>query len=95
PVALAMAPLADAVVASGLPAGVVNLLTGLPEEVLPWLADGGPDVLDVTGAPAQRADLEARCAGGSTRVVATDGTADLRTATAFCDLATVWQPAVV
>jgi acyl-CoA reductase-like NAD-dependent aldehyde dehydrogenase len=64
--------LAGAVVAAGLPDGVVNVLTGRTAELAPWLA-GHRDVqaVDLCGAPAaQRVDLEQVAAGSVKRVLA-------------------------
>lgn len=63
--------LTDAVVASGLPDGVLNVLTGRTAELAPWLA-GNIDVraIDLCGAPAaQRIDLEQVAAGSAKRVL--------------------------
>lgn len=58
-------------VASGLPAGVLGVLTGRTAELAPWLA-AHPDVdaINLVGAPrAQRHDLELVAAGALTRVI--------------------------
>jgi acyl-CoA reductase-like NAD-dependent aldehyde dehydrogenase len=45
--------LAEALATSDLPGGVVNVLTGSPAEILPWLAEHGDvNALDLTGATA-------------------------------------------
>lgn len=92
--ALVTSTLGEVVATSDVPAGVVNLLTG-DHGLLEWLADHADiDMLDLTGAPPeQRADLEQRAAQNVTRVAATGATEDLRTASAFCDIRTVWHPA--
>lgn len=57
--------------ASGLPKGVLGVLTGRTAELAPWLA-AHPDVdaIDLVGAPrAQRHDLELVAAGALTRVL--------------------------
>ncbi|MEO6880459.1 MAG: aldehyde dehydrogenase family protein [Mycobacteriaceae bacterium] len=57
--------------ASGLPAGVLGVLTGRTAELAPWLA-AHPDVdgIDLVGAPAaQRQDLELGAAGTLTRII--------------------------
>jgi len=48
--------LAEALATSDVPGGVVNLLTGVPEELVPWLC-GHMDVnaVDLTGCPAELA----------------------------------------
>lgn len=51
--ALPAVSLAEALATSDVPGGVVNLLTGVPEELVPWLC-GHMDVnaVDLTGCPA-------------------------------------------
>ncbi|HZU82180.1 MAG TPA: aldehyde dehydrogenase family protein [Polyangiaceae bacterium] len=92
---LAALELAEAFATSDLPAGVVNLLTGLREELAPVLA-GHMDVnaVDVTGADGLRADLERLAAENVKRVVrgAPDGQS-LRDLAAFVEHKTVWHPA--
>lgn len=92
---LAAVELAEAIATSDLPAGVVNILTGLRDELAPVLA-GHMDVnaVDLTGADGLRADLERLAAENVKRVVA--GEADgqsLRAAAAFLEYKTVWHPA--
>ena len=91
--------LAEVLATSDLPGGVVNLLTGLTDELAPWLASHRDlNALDVTGAAAAtRADLQRAAADSVTRVfVAADedwnrdpGTARL---SAFTETKTVWHP---
>ena len=91
---LAAIELAEAVATSDVPAGVVNVLTGLRAELAPVLA-GHMDVnaIDVTGADGLRADLERAAADNVKRVVS--GAADsqsLYEISAFLELKTVWHP---
>ncbi len=67
---LAAIELAEAVATSDVPAGVVNVLTGLRSELAPVLA-GHMDVnaIDVTGADGDRAALEELAAENVKRVV--------------------------
>ena len=91
---LAAIELAEAIATSDLPGGVVNILTGLGEELAPILA-GHMDVnaIDVTGADGQAPDLERLAADNVKRVV--HGTADEQspwTIASFLELKTVWHP---
>jgi len=78
-----------------VPGGVVNLLTGDGAQLLPWLADHEDvDLIDLTGVPEGRtADLQARAAENLKRTARTRGAEDLATASAFCEIRTVWHPA--
>ena len=91
---LAAIELAEAIATSDLPGGVVNILTGLGEELAPILA-GHMDVnaIDVTGADGQGPELERLAADNVKRVV--HGTADEQspwTIASFLELKTVWHP---
>ena len=72
---LAALELAEAIATSDLPGGVVNILTGLQDELAPILA-GHMDVnaIDLTGADGTAAELERLAADNVKRVV--HGTAD-------------------
>jgi acyl-CoA reductase-like NAD-dependent aldehyde dehydrogenase len=95
PAALVTSTLGEVVATSDVPGGVVNLLTGDHRQLLPWLADHEDvDLIDLSGAPADMlADLEARAADNLKRTPRTAGAEDLATATAFCEIRTVWHPA--
>jgi acyl-CoA reductase-like NAD-dependent aldehyde dehydrogenase len=56
PAALAAVSLGEALATSDVPGGVINLLTGEPSELVPWLC-GHMDVnaVDLTGCPAELA----------------------------------------
>ena len=91
---LAAIELAEAIATSDLPGGVVNVLTGLQDELAPTLA-GHMDVnaLDLTGANGQSPDLERLAADNVKRVV--HGEADEQspwTIASFLELKTVWHP---
>jgi acyl-CoA reductase-like NAD-dependent aldehyde dehydrogenase len=86
--------LAEVIATSDVPAGVVNVLTGLETELAPVLA-GHMDVnaVDLTGADDDGADLERLAAENVKRVVR--GSADgqsLADVTSFLELKTVWHP---
>jgi acyl-CoA reductase-like NAD-dependent aldehyde dehydrogenase len=86
--------LAEALATADVPAGVVNIVTGLHEELAPGLA-GHMDVnaIDVTGANGDVAELERLAAENVKRVVR--GAADGQSAweiTPFLELKTVWHP---
>jgi acyl-CoA reductase-like NAD-dependent aldehyde dehydrogenase len=93
--------LAEVLATSDVPGGVINVLTGRPAEIAPWLASHD-DVngLDLTGIDdAELAtDLERTAAGTLKRVRrpsrATDFTGDpgLGAMTAFLETKTVWHP---
>jgi acyl-CoA reductase-like NAD-dependent aldehyde dehydrogenase len=93
--------LAEALATSDVPGGVVNVLTGRPAEVAPWLASHD-DVngLDLTGIddPELATELERTAAGTLKRVRRPGGTNDftgdpgLGAMTAFLETKTVWHP---
>jgi len=90
--------LAEVLATSDLPAGVVNVLTGDPAEIAPWLASH-PDVraLDLAGAAdLDWVDLQIAAADTLTRVLPPE-TADpappsLHRNTATTEIKTVWHP---
>lgn len=93
--------LTEVLATSDLPGGVVNLLTGSPAEIAPWLAaHADVNALDLTGVdPAQAVELEVAAAQTVKRVLPApaaepDWTADPGTArlTAFLETKTVWHP---
>jgi acyl-CoA reductase-like NAD-dependent aldehyde dehydrogenase len=91
---LAAVELAEALATSDVPGGAVNILTGLRDELAPWLA-GHMDVnaIDVTGADGAVADLQRLAAENVKRVVRS--TADAQSPweiESFLELKTVWHP---
>ena len=94
--------LAETWATSDLPGGVVNILTGDPAEVAPWLASHDDvNALDLTAVAdaALAADLEREAAGTLKRVLRPAGpeadfTTDpgLRPMTALLETKTVWHP---
>jgi acyl-CoA reductase-like NAD-dependent aldehyde dehydrogenase len=90
--------LAEVIATSDVPAGAVNVLTGLTGELAPVLA-GHMDVnaIDLSGVePADRAALERLAAGNVKRVFAADddwaAPPDPRRMLAFLETKTVWHP---
>ncbi|MBA3376115.1 MAG: aldehyde dehydrogenase family protein [Gaiellaceae bacterium] len=91
---LAGIELAEALATSDLPGGAVNILTGLRDELAPWLA-GHMDVnaIDLTGADGTTAELEKLAAENVKRVVRSS--AEVQSPweiEAFLELKTVWHP---
>jgi acyl-CoA reductase-like NAD-dependent aldehyde dehydrogenase len=93
--------LAEVLATSDVPAGVVNLLTGLTAELVPWLAGHmDVDAIDATGVPEDlRTDVERLAAENVKRVHrAPDADPfDERSqspyeVTAFMEMKTVWHP---
>ena len=92
--------LAEVLATSDLPAGVLNILTGDPSEIGPWLAaHSDVNALDLTGVPddANSTQLQVAAAGSVKRVLdhatgdwnADPGLGRLR---AFTEITTVWHP---
>ena len=93
--------LAECLATSDVPAGVVNILTGAPAEVMPWLAEHADvNALDLTGIVDEgvAADLERSAAGTVKRVRGAAPHADwhappsLSRMRAFVEVKTVWHP---
>jgi acyl-CoA reductase-like NAD-dependent aldehyde dehydrogenase len=91
---LAAIELGEALATADVPAGVVNIITGLHEELAPWLASHmDVNAIDVTGANGDVAELEQLAAENVKRVVR--GAADDQSAweiSPFLELKTVWHP---
>jgi acyl-CoA reductase-like NAD-dependent aldehyde dehydrogenase len=91
---LAAIELAEALATADVPGGVVNVVTGLHEELAPWLASHmAENAIDVTGANGDVAELERLAAENVKRVVR--GAADGQSAweiSPFLELKTVWHP---
>jgi acyl-CoA reductase-like NAD-dependent aldehyde dehydrogenase len=93
--------LAEVLNTADVPGGVVNVLTGLTAELVPFLA-GHMDVnaIDLTGCPEHlRPEIEQICAENVKRVVRADGddwdsdrTQSPYAVTAFMEMKTVWHP---
>jgi acyl-CoA reductase-like NAD-dependent aldehyde dehydrogenase len=91
---LAAVELAEALATADVPGGVVNILTGLREELAPVLAAHmDVNALDVSGADGDIAELERLAADNVKRIVR--GSADGQSAweiEPFLELKTVWHP---
>jgi acyl-CoA reductase-like NAD-dependent aldehyde dehydrogenase len=91
--------LAEVIATSDVPGGAVNILTGSPAELAPWLASH-PEVhgLDLVGAgDLDWVDLQMAAAETLTRVLAPEQGPDaaapsLERITAFTETKTVWHP---
>ncbi len=91
--------LGEMMATADLPGGVVNILTGSPAEIFPWLAaHGDVNALDLTGAGQdQRTEWE-RAAAGTIKRVFVPSTTDFRDAPgtarlrAFLEIKSVWHP---
>ncbi len=95
--------LAETLALSDVPGGVVNIITGRRDELVPPLADHvAVDALDLTGCDAEGATDAARQAAATiTRVVsasaaerqwADEGAQSPYLIDAFCETKTVWHP---
>jgi len=91
---LAAIELAEVLVTADVPGGVVNVLTGLREELAPVLAAHmDVNAIDLSGADGSAAELERAAAANVKRVVR--GDADAQSpyeALSFLELKTVWHP---
>ncbi len=96
PEPLAAVALAEALATADVPGGVVNLLTGSPAELTPWLASHmDVDVLDLVGAPEELAADATRSAAESVTRVVADADPDRQSPYligAFTEIKTVWHP---
>ena len=96
---LSAVSLAEVLATSDLPEGVVNVLTGSPAEIAPWLASH-PDIhaLDLVGAgDLDWIDLQIAAAETLTRVLPPENGVDaaapsLARISAFTETKTVWHP---
>lgn len=91
--------LAEVLATSDLPGGVVNILTGSPTEITPWLASHDDvNALDLTGAGGlEWVDLQIAASQTLKRVVTPENGPDaaaprLERITAFVETKTVWHP---
>ena len=91
---LAAVELAEVLATSDVPGGVVNILTGLRDELAPWLASHmDVNALDLAGADGTAPELEKLAAENVKRVV--KGAPDSQSPwdiAAFLELKTVWHP---
>jgi acyl-CoA reductase-like NAD-dependent aldehyde dehydrogenase len=101
PAPLPAVSLAEALATSDVPGGVINLLTGHPTELVPWLAEH-MDVngIDLTGCPPEIVPDAERAAAENVKRVHRAPAADVFSAaaqhlseiTAFVEFKTVWHP---
>ncbi|WP_308491405.1 aldehyde dehydrogenase family protein [Microbacterium terrisoli] len=87
--------LAEVLATSDIPGGVVNVLTGSPAELGPWLADHADvNALDLAGAAElDWIDLQVRAAETLKRVlVPGDPVPSPQRIAAFTEIKTVWHP---
>ena len=90
---LAAVELAEAVATSDVPAGVVNVLTGLRDELAPVLAAHmDVNAIDITGANGDVAELERAAAENVKRVVRQSEEQSPWEIAKFLELKTVWHP---
>ena len=94
PLPLAALTLAEVLATGDLPPGVVNLLSGRRDELLPWLASHmDVNAIDLSGADGDSPDLERAAAENVKRVVR--GKPDSQSPweiASFLELKTVWHP---
>jgi acyl-CoA reductase-like NAD-dependent aldehyde dehydrogenase len=90
---LAAVELAEAIATSDLPAGAVNVLTGMRDELAPVLA-GHMDVnaIDLAGADGAAAELERLAADNVKRVVRRHEEQSPWEIARFLELKTIWHP---
>jgi acyl-CoA reductase-like NAD-dependent aldehyde dehydrogenase len=87
--------LAEVLATSDVPGGVVNVLTGSPAEIAPWLASHADvNALDLAGAgDLEWVDLEIAAADTLKRVLSPgEVTASPQRIAAFTEIKTVWHP---
>ncbi len=90
---LAAIELAEAIATSDVPGGVVNVLTGMREELAPVLAAHmDVNAIDVSGADGDVAALEVLAAENVKRVVRAREDRSPWEIAAFMELKTVWHP---
>ena len=87
--------LAEALATSDVPGGVINILTGSPSELVPWLAAHmDVNAIDLTGCPDDLIPEAERAAADNVKRVHRAGPAEqhLSEITAFVEFKTVWHP---
>jgi acyl-CoA reductase-like NAD-dependent aldehyde dehydrogenase len=87
--------LAEALATSDVPGGVINILTGFPSELVPWLAAHmDVNAIDLTGCPDDLIPEAERAAADNVKRVHRAGPAEqhLSEITAFVEFKTVWHP---
>jgi acyl-CoA reductase-like NAD-dependent aldehyde dehydrogenase len=92
---LSAVSLAEALATSDVPGGVINVLTGSPSELVPWLAAHmDVNAIDLTGCPDDLIPEAERAAADNVKRVHRAGPAEqhLSEITAFVEFKTVWHP---
>jgi acyl-CoA reductase-like NAD-dependent aldehyde dehydrogenase len=87
--------LAEALATSDVPGGVINVLTGSPSELVPWLAAHmDVNAIDLTGCPDDLVPEAERAAADNVKRVHRAGPAEqhLSEIAAFVEFKTVWHP---
>jgi acyl-CoA reductase-like NAD-dependent aldehyde dehydrogenase len=87
--------LAEALATSDVPGGVINILTGSPSELVPWLAAHmDVNAIDLTGCPDDLVAEAERAASDNVKRVHRTGPTEqhLSEITAFVEFKTVWHP---
>ncbi len=87
--------LAEAFATADVPGGVINVLTGSPSELVPWLAAHmDVNAIDLTGCPDDLIPEAERAAADNVKRVHRAGPAEqhLSEVTAFVEFKTVWHP---
>ncbi len=87
--------LAEAFATADVPGGVINVLTGSPSELVPWLAAHmDVNAIDLTGCPDDLLPEAERAAADNVKRVHRAGPAEqhLSEVTAFVEFKTVWHP---
>ena len=87
--------LAEALATSDVPGGVINILTGSPSELVPWLAAHmDVNAIDLTGCPDDLIAEAERAAADNVKRVHRAGPTEqhLSEITAFVEFKTVWHP---
>ena len=86
--------LAEVIATSDVPGGVLNILTGIKSELVPWLASHMEvDGLDISGLD-KKEELSVREAGSENlkRIHRFSDSRDLHRILAFMEAKTVWHP---
>ncbi len=88
--------LAEAIATSDLPAGVVNILTGSPSELIPWLSSHmDVEAIDITGLDGSLVTAAEEASADNVKRVIRSETADGQSPyliAAFTETKTVWHP---
>jgi acyl-CoA reductase-like NAD-dependent aldehyde dehydrogenase len=98
---LAAVTLSEVLATSDVPPGIINVVTGLKKELLPWLASHmDVNALDLTGAPDHLVTELEQAAASNVKRIVHDGAVDCfddaaqspYAITALMEMKTVWHP---